>query len=92
MKKIDYRIVLIVWLAIGIASTSYFYISPPSEKVSYKDRLLSARGYDFYDSRGGYSWSTRTIYNEKIYKYSLVVTSIGILLIGGLGYLSQKQN
>lgn len=36
MKKIDYKILFILWLATGIAVTSYFYISPPTETTRYR--------------------------------------------------------
>lgn len=65
MKKISYKVVLVIWLAIGISVSGYFNIYP-----------IDRGHYSVYDQRD----------------LSILITLVGALLIGGLGYLSQKQN
>lgn len=102
----DYRIIAIIWLAVGVAVTSYFYISPPSETIRYKVKnpmyesqvryKESLKAYDdfFITKSSDYNitekkYINRSYYDEnlKLYKYSLVITVIGLLLICGIGYI-----
>jgi len=82
----DYKIVLTIWIALGIACTGYFKINPdiPWKQFYHtlhpdgEPRLASARDRDNPD------------YTK--YETSLVITLVGIVLIGGLGFLHQKRN
>ena len=75
MKKISYKVVLVIWLAIGISVSGYFNIYPNKKKHT-----------EFFGMDRGYY----SVYDQR--DLSILITLVGALLIGGLGYLSQKQN
>ncbi|MBU2905805.1 hypothetical protein KO529_13480 [Arenibacter algicola] len=81
---INYKQVLVIWLAIGILIGGYFLIEPEKEKIEIKEikgDLLSpgVRGRIIYEDQK---------YGPKI----LLVTLVGAILIGGLGYYSTKKS
>lgn len=85
MKKfLDYRILLILWICIGLSYSGYNYLFPPevlSKNPSYGDRFLGLESGDkyIYTSSGTY------------YEAGLLITIIGIIFIGGLGYIISKK-
>lgn len=66
MKK--WKLILTIWLSIGVGLSGYFFIDPPVE----------TRYNDVY----GFS---RVKYNYKVYKYVLLTTVVGTILIVGIG-------
>lgn len=84
MKKINYKVLLLLWLALEISSIGYFHIYPDKSGKSYGS-FERIRRIQKGLSTGGVEIS----YEKR--DLSILVTSVGALLIGGLGYLLQKQ-
>lgn len=74
MKKIC-QLILVLYLAIGIAVSGYFYLYPYYHKIEHKDWLL--RGTYYYEEG-----------NE--FGISVLATLVGSILIGGIGILMRK--
>jgi uncharacterized membrane protein len=69
MKKLlDYRILLVLWISIGISLAGYYFIYPPRIRLA-----LGSKDDDSY------------------YQLALLVTIVGSILIGGIGYVVSKK-
>lgn len=81
MKRLlDYRILLIVWLAVGISFTGYFYINPTKRTSNYRPFRHSDEMLKFIDI------------SYKNVQISGLVTLVGAILIGGIGYVLSKKS
>ena len=77
MKKVNYKVILVLWLALGIGYGGYKQLHP--ERVIVRDwgEKITPR-YDYGDS--------------KVFKDIYLITLVGSILIGGLGYLLKRKN
>ncbi|MCM4171870.1 LPXTG cell wall anchor domain-containing protein [Arenibacter sp. TNZ] len=81
---LNYKKVLVIWLAIGILFGGYFLIEPVSEKIEEGH----SRSGDLFST----SVSVRVRYEDKKYGPKILLgTLVGAILIGGLGYFSSKK-
>lgn len=86
MKKLlDYRILLIVWLSIGLSVSGFFYINPTTH--TYRESSL---GWEVVEDVFGPTYTTTVSY--KNFQISSLVTVVGCLLIGGIGYITSKKS
>lgn len=76
MKKI-YQLILVLYLATGIAVSGYFYLYPYYHKVANKHKSW---------------WDTRTYRYEEGNEFgvSVLATIVGSVLIGGIGFVMRK--
>lgn len=88
MKRINYKIILIVWLAIGTAISGVFLINPPTYNSTYKKESI-----DWENPRRGFKveYIPTKSKNTLPFKYSVLITLVGIILIGGIGYVTDKK-
>ncbi len=79
-KMKNWKIILTLWIALGIATTGYFFIKPPlkSEKELNRQEKILRKDYNF------------VIGNENYYKFSILGTLIGSILIFGFGKYYKK--
>ena len=81
-KQLDYRILLTIWLALGISFTGYFYINPTKRTYTNYSELDEILGLEP-------SYSTSVSYKNS--QTSGLVTIVGGLLIGGIGYIKSNK-
>jgi len=97
LKHIDnWKIILTVWLAIGIFVSGIFYIFPPkknhkklnfNEKVELIGKIRIAK--EFYIDT---EQTKIKIYNKKYYKFFSLVTLTGSVIIFGFGKYYKKND
>lgn len=74
-----YKNILVLWVAIGIGLTGFFYIYPEhvkERKYFSTDRIRS-------------SVVKRNIYTNS--KFSLLATVVGSIIIGGFGFIESNR-
>lgn len=84
MKKI-YQLILVLYLATGIAVSGYFYLYPYYYK---KINIVPA-----FHQPGGYSYQGYTTYSYEEgneFGVSVLATIVGSVLIGGFGFIMRK--
>ncbi len=81
MKKI-YKLILVLYLATGIAVSGYFYLYP---------NLYSTGKYIPSASRGEYLRYELQYKEGKEFGVSVLVTLVGCVLIGGIGNVTKKH-
>jgi hypothetical protein len=70
-----YKHVLIIWVAIGIGLTGFFYIYPEHVTVKRRTRHIEYIKIDIYTKS----------------KLSLLYTVVGSIMIGGFGFIESKR-
>jgi len=63
--KVNYKVLLVIWVAFGVAISGYRYIYPTSEGRIYID--------------------------HQEHELPILITVVGAILIGGLGYILSKK-
>lgn len=82
MKKYNYKKLLIIWIAVGVAVSGYFYIYP------IKTRIIPHSDIErLHEENFGPSYS-----NGKHSQLAILITLVGSILIGGLGYFNQQNS
>ena len=81
MKTIKYKFILVIWLALGIAISGYFYIFP----TRYRD-LPNSKMDRSYEEDFGPQYK-----DGKESEVAILVTLVGIVVIGGLGQVLEKN-
>jgi len=74
--QLNYKIVLVLWLALGIGFSGYYFIHPPKGEFrgGYVKGLFNEK-----------------ISSEKYYQDYALATIVGTILIGGIGFLNSKK-
>jgi hypothetical protein len=72
----NYKIIFVLWVATGIAVSGGFFIYSRSHPVYTADYELTLAYYE----------------KEKHFEVSCLITIVGAVLIGGLGYASNSKN
>lgn len=70
-----YKNILVLWIAIGIGFTGFFYIYPEYVTVKKRTRHIE--------------YVKRNIYTKS--KLSLLYTVVGSIVIGGFGYIESNR-
>ena len=83
----DYRIILTIWIALGIGITGYFKIYPDVSSKRIKNPNRTNGVYEF----GEPDYITQTTTSFKKYELSLLTTIVGGVLIGGIGFFTSKK-
>lgn len=81
MKKLNYKSYLIIWIAIGILISGYFYIYPIQYRVH-----RTGSDYEYWEGRMGPSYE-----DGKQDKIAILITLVGAILISGLGHTLSKK-
>ncbi len=77
----NYKIILIIWIAVGILFGGYFLIEPMMVKIE----VLSLYG-------GHYAPAKFEEVDLKLGQKILLIIFVGVILIGGLGFISSSNN
>jgi len=70
----NYKKIFVLWVAIGIAVSGFFFIYYRSHPVYHADYSIA-----YYEK-------------ETHFEVSCLITIVGAVLIGGLGYASNSKN
>jgi len=76
----NWKIILTIWIVLGISVSGYFYIKPPQKNVAnlnYEEKVLHEHNY--------------IIGNKDYYKFSVLTTVVGSILIFGFGKYYKKK-
>lgn len=77
----NYKKIFVLWVAIGMAISGYFFIFPIYHTVySIDDFFVSGQPPSSYSEKGQH------------FEVSILITMVGAVLIGGLGYVSDSKN
>lgn len=76
-----YKKLLVIWIAIGLSVSGYFYIYPIEHRVLAVSRMDKS-----YEQSFGPRYE-----DGKHFEVSLLVTLVGSILIGGLGFATKSK-
>ena len=100
LGQIDYKIVLVLWLAIGISFSGYYFIHPPYETKVESFLIAPLRGPSDSYKRARPKPSRKvqieglfgsSVHYKDYYQDYTLITIVGAILIGGIGFLNSKK-
>lgn len=80
----NWRIILTLWIGLGIATSGYFYLFPLTE------RTMIPAGTDLFGNYYSDHWADVKI-KTKRFEVSVLVTIVGSIIIFGFGKYYKKE-